>query len=185
MTTGTTTWIALLRGVNVGGRNKLLMQALREAMERAGFANARTYIQSGNCVFDAETNDPAAVAAEVSALIQREFGFEPRIVALTREQLEAAIAANPYREAGEADGKSVHFYFLSAPAKSADLGALQALAAANEAFTLTERVFYLHAPDGIGRLKLAEKVEAKLGVLATARNFGSVQAIAALATGEN
>lgn len=119
-----------------------------------------------------------ALANTIEVAIDARFGFRPRTMVLSEDDLDAARAANPYAVAGEADPRSVHFYFLSEPARGADLSTLEALRKPDEAMTLTDRVFYLQAPDGIGRSKLAEKAEKCLGVAATARNFRSVTAIA-------
>ncbi len=176
-----TVWIALLRGINVGGSHKLPMADLREMLTGLGFGAARTYIQSGNCVFESDDGPAEALTETIESAIAARFGFRPRTMVLSKDDFDASIAANPYAAAGEADPKSVHFYFLSEPARNADLSALDTVRKANEAFTLTDRVFYLHAPDGIGRSKLAEKAEKCLGVAATARNFRSVTSIAELA----
>lgn len=174
------TWIALLRGINVGGNNILPMKELRTLLERCGFTNVRTYIQSGNCVFEAVEADGAKLSAQIASTIKGKFGFEPTIMALTKTSLEDAIHANPYPQ-GEDDPKSVHFFFLAAPAIRADMDALEQLRKPSEAFTLTDHVFYLHAPEGIGRSKLAAQAERKLSTRTTARNYRSVIKIMDLA----
>jgi uncharacterized protein (DUF1697 family) len=175
-----TIWIALLRGINVGGKNLLPMQDLRAVLEEIGLTQVRTYIQSGNCVFGSEQTDPRALEQAIAAAIEQRFGFRPETLVMRVESLAAALAANPYSD-GANDPKTVHFSFLAAPASNADLSALESLRASTERFHLTDAVFYLHAPDGIGRSRLAAQVERHLGVAATGRNLRSVMKIAELA----
>ena len=175
-----TTWIVLLRGVNVGGRHRLPMAALRELLAEVGFENVRTYIQSGNIVLDSPDGDRDSVARSVRDVIEERFGFAPHTFVLDVDAFDAAIAANPFPE-GEQDPKAVHFFFLAEPDPAADLDGLRELATQGEEFVLTERVLYLHTPNGFGRSKLAERLHRFIGVETTARNHRSVQAIRALA----
>lgn len=175
-----TVWIALLRGINVGGNNILPMKDLRALLEQAGLTQVSTYIQSGNCVFAADETDPRALERSIAAAIDARFGFRPQILVMRAKTFQQALAANPYPEGAE-DPKTVHFFFLAEPAAGADLAAMEDLRAGTERFALTDRVFYLHAPDGIGRSKLAAKVERHLGVATTARNLRSVMKLAELA----
>jgi len=173
------TWITLLRGINVGGNNIVPMKELRDLLSGLGFENARTYIQSGNCVFDSDITDTAVISEKISKAMQTAFGFEPNIMCLNHEDFAAAITQNPYPDV--TDLKALHFFFLAEPARNADLEALNTLKKLSENYSLTENVFYLHAPDGIGRSKLAAQAERKLGVRATGRNLRSVMKIAELA----
>jgi uncharacterized protein (DUF1697 family) len=174
------TWVALLRGVNVGGANILPMKDLRDLVLGLGHLEVRTYIQSGNCVFRSGAGDATAIGMGIGRAVERRFGFYPSVMVLSAEALDQAIAGNPYSQGRDDPGK-VHLYFLSEPALGADLEALEALRRDDEAFTLTENVFYLHAPAGIGRSQLAQKAERLLGVPATARNLRTAQRIAGLA----
>ncbi|MGB3625180.1 MAG: DUF1697 domain-containing protein [Henriciella sp.] len=176
------TWIIFLRGVNVGGHNKLPMKELRVALEGAGFADVQTHIQSGNIVFRSDHMSPDSAGASVTALIETHFGFAPRSHALAAEALESAIEANPFRKQGRKDPKTVHFFFLAeAPGNKADLDALHDLKSKSERFELIGSVFYLSAPDGIGRSKLVDKIEKWIPVPMTARNMRSVYTVATLA----
>ena len=164
------TYIALLRGINVGGNNKLPMRALMELLQELGLRSVKTYIQSGNVVFQSERTDPQALSQEIGAAIGQRHGFAPHIFVLDAQALRAALAANPFPE-GEADHKSLHLFFLSDALRNPNLAALEAVKAPNERFALIDKVFYLHAPDGIGRSKLAESVGKGWGVAVTARNW--------------
>ena len=175
-----TTWIVLLRGVNVGGRNRLPMAALRELLAEVGFENVRTYIQSGNIVLDSPDGDRDSLARSVRGAIEERFGFAPHTFVLDVDAFDAAIAANPFAGDGQ-DPKAVHFFFLAEPDPSADLDGLRALATQGEEFVLTATVFFLHTPNGFGRSRLVERLHRFIGTETTARNHRSVRAIRALA----
>lgn len=173
-----TTWVALLRGINVGGHHIVPMKDLRAILADLGYRDAKTYIQSGNCVFRSDESAAGAIADAIATAIDGRFGFKPAVFVLAAEDLDAAIAGNPYDPGS--DLKSVHLMFLARPAIDTDLDALAALRAGREDFTLTGTVFYLFAPDGIGRSKLAEKLDRHIRVPMTGRNLRSVLKIAEL-----
>lgn len=175
-----TTYIALLRGINVGGHNKLPMKELRELMADLGFSDVQTYIQTGNIAFQSDMSDPKAIASQIRSEIKKQFGFEPDVLVLTQDQLRAAIKANPFPQA-ESEPKTLHLFFLLEKPADPDLDSLEGIKAENERFKLTESVFYLHAPDGIGRSKLAENIGKFIRVSMTARNWRSVQKIMEMA----
>ena len=170
------TYIALLRGINVGGNNKLPMKALTTLLETLGLQQVKTYIQSGNVVFQSERTDNAALAKEITAAIAQAHGFAPQVFLLDAQALAAALAANPFPE-GTGEPKSLHLFFLDSMPPQPNLAALEAVKAPNERFALIDQVFYLHAPDGIGRSKLAESVGKGVGVSITARNWRTVSTI--------
>jgi uncharacterized protein (DUF1697 family) len=164
------TYVALLRGINVGGRNRLKMKDLASMLTGLGLHNIKTYIQSGNVVFQSNPFDPPALAEDITTTIAENYGFDPSVLILSAANFQQALAGNPFPEADSAP-KSVHLYFLASPATDPDLDTLKTYQKENERFLLTDAVFYLHAPDGIGRSKLAERVEKALGVAVTARNW--------------
>ncbi|MFZ0389362.1 MAG: DUF1697 domain-containing protein [Calditrichia bacterium] len=168
------TYIALLRGINIGGHNKLPMADLKKLLREFGLKRIRTYIQSGNVVFDSEETDKPGLAEKIRVAVNQKHHFAPQVMLLSREELSRAISANPYPEAEEAP-KSVHLYFLSAKPENPDLEKLEKLKRSSEHFALQGRVFYLQAPEGIGRSKLAAAVEKALGVPVTARNWRTVR----------
>jgi len=175
-----TTWIALFRGINVGGNNILPMKELKLELEQLGCTDIATYIQSGNVIFKHARTKAETLSEKIGKAIASSHGFEPAIMVLSIKQLEAAAAGNPYREA-EAEPKTLHLSFLAGPASNPDLDTLNRLKSESESFTLRDRVFYLHAPDGIGRSKLAARVEKALGVAATGRNWRTVSKLIELA----
>lgn len=174
------TYIALFRGINVGGNNMLSMKDLAALLEKLDAHNVKTYIQSGNVVFQHESERAAELSSRISAAIKESHGFEPRVLLLDLVEMENAVASNPFSEA-EVEPKTLHLFFLADPPQNPDLKTLDTIKQDNEQFKLIDKVFYLHAPDGIGRSKLAERAEKALGVAATARNWRTVCKIMAMA----
>ena len=171
--------IALLRGVNVGGHHKLPMKELAKVLEANGCSNVRTYIQSGNIVYDGDVP-----ANEIGRAIKKEFGFNPPIFILTAKELERIAKRCPFRRHAEENPKSVHVYFLSrAPDKSVETE-LSKIKSSMEEFALTGKTFYLHSPKGLSASKIAEKADRLLKVDNTARNWNTVCALITLAKDE-
>ena len=166
--------IALLRGVNVGGRNSLPMAGLRGLLADLGAEDVSTYIQSGNAVFRGGPD-----ADSISHAVEARFGFRPRCVVLAASDLAQAIAENPFPEA-EATPKALHLFFLAGPA-TVDPAALDTAKSAAERWRLRGRVFYLHSPLGLARSKLAEGIDRRLGTAATGRNWNTVLRLAEMA----
>jgi len=165
-------YVILLRGINVGGKNTLPMKALCDLLDAEHYQNVKTYIQSGNVVLSAAQRPDD----KLSHMIERRFGFVPAVMSLSEAEFLNAVKRNPFTAE---DGKSLHFYFCNT-APRLDAERLQSLAAATERYELVGKVFYLHAPDGIGRSKLAAQVEACLGVPTTARNLNTVNKLVQL-----
>lgn len=174
-----TRWVALFRGINVGGNNKLPMAELRDLATGLGFTDVATYIQSGNLLFSAP-GTPEAIEARLADGVASRFGFRPVILLCTVTEVESALAANPFAER-VTEGKQLHLYFLDGPADGFDEAVLRQLAVDGEDFALIGGIFYLYARDGIGRSKLAEKLPRHLPARHSARNLNTVQAILALA----
>jgi uncharacterized protein (DUF1697 family) len=173
--------IALLRGINVGGKNKLAMADLRAIAGDVGFPDATTYVQSGNVVLPSV---PAAqvggVAATLSTAIAERTGLTVPVITRTADEWRAIIDANPFPEAA-ADGTKLHVILLDGP-PSSKLRAFDAAPFAPEQASVGHREVYLSLPDGMGRSKLAVALQrvdhAKTG---TARNWRTVLALASLA----
>jgi len=173
------TYIALFRAINVAGNKQLPMKDLVCLLENLGLQNIKTYIQSGNAVFDSTRSDVAVLARSIAAAIAAIHGFSPHVLLLKSIELDKAIDANPYPDA-ENDPATLHITFLSAVPKSPDLRALASIKKDSERFTLKGKLFYLHAPEGMGRSKLAARIEKTLGVPGTARNWRAVCKLAEL-----
>ena len=176
------TYIALFRGINVGGRHILPMKELVALLEDLGCRNVKTYIQSGNAVFESKASNTSQLSKKISTEIKKRRGFEPQVLLLRLEEMEEAITNNPFPE-GEKDPKALHVGFLTSTPKAPDLKALESLKANREQFHLLGNIFYLYAPEGIGRSKLAASTEKRLGVPLTDRNWGTVRKIMEIAKG--
>lgn len=177
------TYIALYRGINVGGNYILPMKELRAALAANGFGNPRTYIQSGNVVFEREETAPGALAEELAELTESAFGFRRGIVVFPAALLKEAIRRNPFPDA-EAEPQTLHLYFLAETPGAPDFDKMREIKKPGETFELIEEAFYLHAPEGIGRSKLAASAERLLGVAATARNWRAVCKLREMAEAE-
>ena len=164
-----TRYVILLRGINVGGRNSLPMNELRDILESLGCEYVKTYIQSGNVVLSAHA---APDATAITTAIEKQFGFAPRLLVMPGDRFESVSRANPYKDE-KVEGKHLHVSYLAGPA-SADVDGLEARKSPREEFTLTADALYLLAPDGIARSKLANDAEKLLGVEATSRNWNTV-----------
>jgi uncharacterized protein (DUF1697 family) len=171
------TYIALFRGINVGGKNILPMEDLVGILEGMGCEKVKTYIQSGNAVFRTETNQTKKIAEEISSAVLEGYGFKPKILILDSSELEEAIENNPFRTEV---GKALHFFFLESTPAEPDLDGLASAKSDSEEFCLNRNMFYLYTPDGFGRSKLAAKVEQALGVPVTARNWNTISKLAAM-----
>ena len=174
------TYVALFRGLNVGGNSVLPMNELVARLENLGLRNVKTYIQSGNAVFQSEEEDTSLLSHEIRAAIKKGHGFEPQVLLLEPEEIEKAVGSNPFPEA-EPEPKTLYLHFLASRPEYPDLDALEAIRSDRERFVLKNGVFYLHAPDGIGRSKLAANAEKLLGVSMTARNWRTVSKVMEMA----
>jgi uncharacterized protein (DUF1697 family) len=174
------TYIMLLRGINVGGKSILRMNELKSLLEKLDLKSVKTYIQSGNVVFQTTEENASRLPGRISAEIKKSHDFEPQVLLLKIEEMEEAVESNPFPEA-VSEPKTLHLSFLNATPVDPDLKTLESLKRESERFELKGKVFYLHAPDGIGRSKLAAKVERSLGVPMTGRNWRTVSKILAMA----
>ena len=173
-------WVLLLRGINVGGRNKLPMADLRALLKGFGVAQIRTVVNSGNVVF-AGVIDARAFGEIVEDEIRARHGFRPQSLVLSRERFLEIVERYPWPEARKDPAKG-HIWFFDQPV-TAPIGPFRELASPTERVALGDGALYLYAPDGIARSKLAEKAERLLGVPATARNLNTVAKLATLLRG--
>jgi uncharacterized protein (DUF1697 family) len=169
-----TIYIAFLRGINVGGKNPLPMKELVAVLEDLGSQKVDTYIQSGNAVFKSRDKDVSQLSKMISAEIKKRRGFEPHVLLLKLKDLERAMTENPFPEA-ETDPQALHVGFLASSPRNPNLKMLESIKSDSERFHLIDNVFYLHAPEGVGRSKLATNAEKLLGVPMTDRNWRIVE----------
>ncbi len=167
------TCIAFFRGINTGGRNRLPMKDLVELFERIGIHRAGTYSQSGNVAFRCTRQQRPEVARRIAASIRQEHGFEPRIHVITIQELEHAVAANPFMDARK-DASNLHLWFLRDAPASSGIEALDRLKSRTERFAIDRKVFYLHAPDGLESSQVAAALEQCLGTDGPVRDWQTV-----------
>lgn len=168
-------WIGLFRGVNVGGNNKLPMKELARMLEGLGFGDVKTYIASGNILFRSGLAE-GDIETKIGDGIEKSFGFRPSLFLITLKHLEKVLADNPYRD-HEHQGKAQHVFFFKAPPSKVDRDLLDSLKADSEAYTITDELMYLYAPEGIGRSKMAEKIGRAIKADMTARNLNTVETL--------
>lgn len=167
--------VALLRGVNVSGAGRLPMAEFKAMLEGIGLVSVRTYIQSGNAVFESER--PAAeLEVAIREGVAARFGFAPETFVLTAEELAAARCDHPF---AEADPKLVHVFFLR-ETPVPDEAAMRALAVPGDGWHIGPRRFTLHTPGGFGISKLAERLPRLLPQPMTARNLRTLAALQAM-----
>ncbi len=176
-------FVALLRGVNVGGKAKVPMPTLRSAIEDVGATDVRTYIQSGNVVFRASDAVARRVPAAIAAAIEKKLGFRVPLVMRTAAELDDVTRNNPFLHAG-ADPRALHVSFLGDAPAAAKVAALDPNRSPGDKFVVRRREIFLHCPNGVGKTKLTNQYfESRLGTPSTARNWRTVLALLEMASG--
>ena len=177
------TYVALLRGINVGGRTRVKMDDLRRLFVALDHADVRSYLQSGNVIFKSPIEEPSCLAADVERSIARDLGLTVTVVLRTADDLAQVVANNPFLGRG-ADPATLHVTFL-ADAPDRDRAArLETPAGQPDELALAGREVYLHCPNDYGRTKLNNaSIERRLGVSATTRNWRTVTTLRDLASG--
>jgi uncharacterized protein (DUF1697 family) len=172
----------LLRGINLGSRNRIAMPDLRQRLEEAGMDEVGTYLQSGNVVVSSDAS-PEALARDCERVIEGAFGLEIPVVVRTRDELAAVVKRNPLEDVAT-NPKRYQVSFLSAELDPAVVEKLAAAVADTERFVAAGRELYAWHPDGVARSKLWNTLAGKgLGVTATARNWTTVTKLLEMADG--
>ena len=168
------TYVALLRGINVGGRNKLPMRDLAAIFVDAGCTDVATYIQSGNVVFCAEAKLAARIPGLISDSIAERLDLRVPVVIRSAAEFEQVVACNPYLEL-EPDFTKLHVVFLADSPTSAACDALDPNRSPGDAYRIRGGEIYLHLPNGAARTKLSNAYfDSKLGTVSTGRNWRTV-----------
>ncbi len=169
----------MLRGINVGGKKIVRMEKLRISFEALEFGRVRTYVQSGNVVFEAERASPDDLSKTIAEKISKDFGFPIPVVVRTSDEMGKIVGGNPFLNERELDLSKLHVTFLAAlPAKNAK-ERIDALNAGPDQFRIRGREIYLYCPDGYGRTRLSNNaIEKALSVGATTRNWKTVSTLA-------
>ena len=167
-------YVALLRGVNVGGKNRLAMTDFAQVLGAAGATEVRTYIQSGNAVFSASPGVVKALAQRVEKLIAERFSLRVPVVVRSAGDLAKVVSGNPFLKAGAAP-ETLHVCFLADAPDRGCVSALDPRRSPGDAFSVCEREVYLHLPNGVARTKLTNAhLDSKLGTTGTLRNWRTV-----------
>lgn len=176
-----TTWIALLGNIDEAGSGGPPATRLRADLEALGFQHVRTYRHSSNLIFDADAADAIALRRSIRRLISEHYAISPDVLVLTEDEFYDAKRLNPFPRAAS-EPLRLHFYFLHESPANPDMRAIESACMPGERFRLIGRVFYLHAPDGLERSRLASQVGRYLGVNAIARNLRTVNKLLAMMT---
>ena len=165
------TYLALLRGINVGGKNKLPMRDLIAIFTESGCQDVRSYIQSGNVIFDASPGVAAGLAVQVAARIADRFGYRMPVLLRTAADLAAMLAGNPFLEEGCPEDE-LHVYFLADRPEPDRVAQLDPDRSPSDRFSVIGREIYLRPPDGMARTRLTNAYfDARLATVSTARNW--------------
>ena len=172
--------IVLLRGINLGSRNRIAMPALRDLLSESGFDDVRTYLQSGNVVLSSSAS-PDGLARKCARLIAERFGLEIAVVVRTRKELAAVVRRNPLGDVA-VNPKRYQVSFLSAKPSRATVRKLEAARVDPERLVVVGREAYAWHPEGVARSRLWALLAGNgLGVTATSRNWTTVTRLLALA----
>ncbi|MCO5253815.1 MAG: DUF1697 domain-containing protein [Bacteroidetes bacterium] len=165
-----TTYISILRGINVSGQKLIKMEALRKSYENLGFRCVTTYVQSGNDVFSGDKAKLDELAQTITRQIKKDFGFDVPVIVLTIDKLKQIIDNNPFLN--DKDKTFLHVTFLSSKPQMIDLKTIEEKKLSGEAISFTDNAVYLYCPNGYGKSKLSNNfLETKLKVGATTRNW--------------
>jgi uncharacterized protein (DUF1697 family) len=171
-------FIALIRGINVGGNKPLKMADVKASCEALGLSDVRTHLQSGNVVFQTSRTDRAKLAKE----LEDAFAVDARVILRTAAEMRKVVAANPMPEAARREPRGFIVVFLSEKPSAAAMKALQDTYAGPEKMQLHGAELYIEYGAGMGKSKLTNVlIERKLGVSGTARNWNTVTKLVEIA----
>jgi uncharacterized protein (DUF1697 family) len=171
-------YIAMLRGINVGGHKRIKMDKLRSSFEAMGFESVKTYIQSGNVVFKTKKISPAMLSKKIEEKILSDFGFAVSVITRSSDEIETAIGDNPFLREPGIDPEKLHVMFLSASPSPAALQQLIALTAKPDRCHCTGKEIYFYFPNGVSQSVLMKKpVDRILAVVTTTRNWKTVNTL--------
>jgi uncharacterized protein (DUF1697 family) len=175
--------VALLRGINVGGKNKLPMKELAEIFAKAGCSNVRTYIQSGNVVFSAAAGDSARLPSLITARIATRFGIQAPVTLRTAAQMRQIVGSNPFLEAGAPESE-LHVVFLADVPDPRRVASLDPHRSPPDTFEVRGQEIYLRLPNGAAESKLTNSYfDTRLATISTGRNWRTVNKLLELMGG--
>jgi uncharacterized protein (DUF1697 family) len=169
------TYIAMLRGINVGANKRMKMDKLRGACESLGFEGVKTYIQSGNLVFRAGNLSDAAISKKLGDCIVRDFGFSADVITRTTDEMERIVENNPLLKEKGLDESKFHVVFLSEKPSPASLKKLQELILPPDRVRSSDREIYFYFPNGVSGSSLwKHPLDKVLTITSTMRNWNTV-----------
>jgi uncharacterized protein (DUF1697 family) len=167
-----TTYISILRGINVSGQKSIRMKSLQEMYENLGFQEVKTYVQSGNVVFKSNDLSAGELEKRIFHQIKNEYGFDVPVLVLSMDQLKKIIDHNPLSKDPGKDPAYLHVTFLAAKPVHVNAEHIDQKKSEKEEMVITEDAVYLYCPNGYGKTKLSNGfLESRLGVTATTRNW--------------
>ncbi|HXB43448.1 MAG TPA: DUF1697 domain-containing protein [Puia sp.] len=177
-----TTYISILRGINVSGHKIIKMEALKQMYDSLGFKNVRTYIQSGNVIFQYKTTQTQNLANKIYKKVIEQFTFEVPVIVMEKEELKNIVDNNPFVGDQSKDTAYLHVTFLSGLPAKIHVEMLKAGHYTTEDFSISGKAIYLYCPNGYGNAKLNNNfLESRLKVTATTRNFKTTMELLSMA----
>ncbi len=176
------TYITILRGINVSGQKLINMEVLKTHMKDLGFKNIKTYIQSGNLIFEHEKVGLSKLAKQIEDQIMQQYGFQVPVIVRTPENLEHILTNNPFLITRKEDINKLHVTFLSAEPKQEHLVKIKLPENTTDEFVISGDHVFVFCPNGYGNSKINNSFfENKLKVTATTRNWKTVMKLAEMA----
>ena len=171
-------YVALLRGINLGGHKKIKMDELRAALAAMGFDDVKTYIQSGNVVFKAAKISDKALSKKIEATILSKFGHSVSVIIRTAEEIEQLIANNPFLKQPDIDQTKLHVMFLREPPAQSAVQQLETLVLKPDQFRFLGKELYFYLPNGVAESVVMKKpIDRVLAIPTTMRNWRTVNTI--------
>jgi uncharacterized protein (DUF1697 family) len=176
--------ISMLRGVNVGGHNRIKMDALRALYESLKLRNPQTYIQSGNVIFETRQDDLVRLSRQIQEGIETTFGFRPEVILRTKSEMRAVIARNPFSKRRNIDPSRLLVSFLVSEPNAEGREKVLSIKTDPEELRIDGRELYIYFPNGMARPKFSwAAVERILKIPGTGRNWNSVTKMLEIAAG--
>jgi uncharacterized protein (DUF1697 family) len=178
-----TTYISILRGINVSGQKLIKMDALKKLVENLKLENVRTYIQSGNVIFSGKETNEKELEEKIEKQIETDFGYQVPVIVLTAETLKQIIGQNPFSKYTEKESGFLHVTFLGDKPKEYYIKSIEDKKQEDEEIQCSDNAVYLYCPNGYGKTRLTNSFfEGKLKVKATTRNWKTTNELLAMAT---
>jgi uncharacterized protein (DUF1697 family) len=176
-------YVALLRGINVGGKNKIKMAELKRALEAINLCNVSTYLQSGNIFFDFEIMNTMILADKIEKIIEDAFGFAVKTIIRTEGEFRDIVGSNLLEKGRDIESDKLHVTFMRETPEPSAVSGLAVKKEANEKLLIASREIYLYCPNGYGNTKLSNSMfEKKLKISATTRNWKTINKLLEMMT---